>query len=497
MYTNYKDLSNNFKKLYFYPEENGGNIQEISNNIIETSYNILIYNKLNNISTLTLKNSIDLTSNNREIYFTVIKKINYTSSNYGKLYLNSDFIYLNSKALNNTNTFTIDNSYIYLSLGNGITGITQSHFNKNIRLTLDNNNNIRKINFSHYNALNNAGLDLSNNYLLDSTYNYDYTNILYNNIINSPTKFANVYLKNFYDYFDENDMGNNIYKNEINSINIRNDSTIINSSYNNIVEITKTNISEDITYLLDTTIHRDDNILKFDFRYNYNTSFYANLLLNIVHNETLINFYKINFTGFFQASLGSDFENVDCIFVYRNPETTTNPNFQYPNNNIEVIKSPNIDTLSKAIVLLEDADTSVTNSIFIPARNGSNLSRKKIQGLIGLNDVPKLLSIEPYDPTFIDGRGFQNQFLITDSCKSYSEKVENKLNSQKHISVKKPTNTNINTDRVSRKLNYANMVRNRRLNKNSSNVERCEIDPSTIKNYNTPFMNTLWKRSKP
>ena len=123
-----------------------------------------------------------------------------------------------------------------------------------------------------------------------------------------------------------------------------------------------------------------------------------------------------------------------------------------------------------------------------------NLSRKRIQGLIGLNDIPGLLSIEPYDENFITGRGFLNQYQIEDECKTDIDKVENKLNSQKHISVKNPIVNNLNTNKISKTKNYANIVRNRKLNQNISRTETCRTDPSSIQNYTTPFTKPLWKK---
>ena len=58
-------------------------------------------------------------------------------------------------------------------------------------------------------------------------------------------------------------------------------------------------------------------------------------------------------------------------------DDNTPEQFKYPYNNIEISNNPSIDTLSRAIELLPNAPTSVTNSTFIPARNGSNLSRKE------------------------------------------------------------------------------------------------------------------------
>ena len=217
--------------------------------------------------------------------------------------------------------------------------------------------------------------------------------------------------------------------------------------------------------------------------------------LNDYSSRLLLNFHKIILTSNFVTPAGSDFTNVDCVFIYYDPYDDNTPEeYRYPYNNIEISNNPSIDTLSRAIELLPGANTSVTNTTFIPARNGSNLSRKKIQGLIGLNDIPALLSIKPYDENSIIGRGFLNQYQIEEECKTDTQRVEDKLNSQKHISVKNPLVNNLNTNRVSRTRNFANIVRNRRQNQNLSTAETCETDPATIQNYTTPFTNPLWRR---
>jgi hypothetical protein len=158
----------------------------------------------------------------------------------------------------------------------------------------------------------------------------------------------------------------------------------------------------------------------------------------------------------FILTIGSDFENVNCIFVYHDPATETDPSFLYPYNNIEIKRDTEIDTLEKAIIVLPGARTAITNSTFIPAKNGSNLSRKMIQGLIGMNNVPKLLSIVPYDNNFINGRGFVTQYQIGDTCNDNDALIKNKINAIKHYSAKDNATTPNNT---LKNENYANIVR--------------------------------------
>jgi hypothetical protein len=86
-----------------------------------------------------------------------------------------------------------------------------------------------------------------------------------------------------------------------------------------------------------------------------------------------------------------------------------------------------------------------------------------IQGLIGLNNVPKLLSITPYDENSIVGRGFINQYQIDEQCITTTEDIiKNKINANKHISAK--DSRTFTTNKLV-KQNFANLVRSNRRNR--------------------------------
>ena len=440
---------------------------------------------------------------------------------------------------------------IFLSLGKNITGFTQHDlfkktcikFNENINSKINNIDsqaldfsygNIEKILFLNKNNIQNNIQNTyynsigDNHYLFDSSYNYDYPNITYFNIFARPEKTINIDMINsfYYNISDDLSMVNNIYNNKFQSIELIDNSysnEYFDTSYNqNNIKIKQNNgntinnnyitssnsNSFSISINNDTTkdgIFYDTNLL-FDFKFNYKTNnileFSANFyyIIDSINSDIsdisfVLNFYKLNIITNFQTTGASDFTNVDCIFVYHDPVNDPCDNFLYPNNNIEIIRNPSIDTLSKAIELLPGARTSTTNSVFIPAKNGSNLSRKMIQGLIGLNKVPELLSIEPYDPSFIDGRGFINQFQINNACLTDDQRVNIKQESQKHNSVK---NNFVNTSRT----NFAKVVTSRGRNRfsldsasNSTNNEICNIKPN-INSYNTPFRLIKTNRGK-
>ena len=533
-----------------------------------TNDNILLYNKLNNISTIqynlnypTFSSTSDIIDGYSDICinFIVSKGYDYYSKHYGKIYLTSDFTYLNSRVLDHNNNFYsnniinssgLDSSMVYLSLGNSITGITQEDFYTKIKLDIQSVEtttttvsskklgNINKIYFSSsVNSINVANSIRNRQYLLEENYDYDYTNILYNKIQESNKKLLSFNLFDYYHNY-ESDFSQNIYNNRFNSLGLLNNEISSNKfdvSYvntNNQFFITN---SSDISYLkfenkfrfnnisvnsanANTTLFNQpisNSVLNYDFKFNYDQTFDVDILftlnysygsdskdlsfenLNDYTDNLLLNFHKIILTSNFVVPAGSDFTNVDCIFIYYNPDADETPErFKYPYDNIEISNNPSIDTLSSAIELLPGARNSITNTTFIPAKNGSNLSRKKIQGLIGINDIPGLLSIKPYDEDSIIGRGFINQYQIIDECKTDVEKVEDKLNSQKHISVKNPLDStlNTNTNKIPRSKNFANIVRNRRRNQNLSTTESCVTDPSTIQNYTTPFTNPMWKK---
>ena len=314
---------------------------------------------------------------------------------------------------------------------------------------------------------------------------------MYNYIEYKTKKEFDLNLSKLIDFsYINNNYSNNYYINNVNNIltinnKINNNNNVTTISYEDFNDALRFKF-KDLSY--NNFIHKlnasklvDDlysSIVNYDVRYNYGQHFIVTSKLdiflksnssslalnnsypfnNIIYLDyySKINFYSLQVVNIFTTALGSDFENVDCIFIYHDPATETDPSFLYPYNNIEIIKNIEIDTLEKAIVLLPGARTSRTNSTFIPARNGSNLSRKMIQGLIGLNNVPRLLSIVPYDTNVINGRGFVNQYQIGDTCNNAEDQVKNKINSIKHYSAKNnitsPSNTLVNQ-------NFANIVR--------------------------------------
>ena len=557
---NKKSLENNFsnnelinydatyfnKILYKNIDNDDFNDVDLSlNNIIDFSNdNLFLYNKLNNTTTLNITykynlNDITDISGDHNLYkdisinFFVLKNLDNTN-NYGKIYLNKNFNYFNCFVIDNcsnlyNNSSELNNLYensgiIFLSLGNGITGLTQKNL-KNIKFDFDINetknrlgstisksyNNINKVSF--YSSLENTEELPHENYFVDNSYNFDYTNITYIYIKDKDRKLFNLDISNL-NYFIDNDFSSNLYYSKYINYSIRNNIDIQNLLLTNISNeiedsykygINNINYNS-INYKFIITDTLDENYFNksiintpvLDFRYNYSKKFDTSFFLNLTYDNSYIltvknvittniaNFFKLVVNNYVETTAAEDFTNVNCIFIYNNPEKTTNPDFLYPNNNIEIITDSTIDTFEKAIVNLPELQTSTTNYTFIPSKNGSNLSRKHIQGLIGLNNVPRLLSIEPYDPSFIDGRGFLTQYQINDTCLTDEDRVKNKIN------IFEKNEKKINNDYIKKKQ-FANIVKSRGRNKLSKNKPITELSCNTIiqypsaKNYYTPF----------
>lgn len=464
------------------------------------------------------------------IYLNNIKVLDITSTSYA-----NKLTYGNS-----AKSFKDASNIIFLRLGKRFTGITQRdiynhvHFYKN-----DNFYNIKfKKNINTNNITTNSKFtplipNLSKCYLLDIPLNYNnnntnnisashninntinFNNILYNNVETHESKVMNL---NFNSYFDA--LYNNYFKNSFDNLSRLNTTnynlyTISNEEINSAIYIQFIDISfsADAKILnkinLETSLIPKNSNNGYDFRYNYGKYFFVTNKLNILvklnslnltntnfleylyyqsSSYSVANFYSLKIDSLVNTTGASDFTNVDCVYIYHDPINDPDPKFRYPNNNIEIKYDNEIDTFSKAIEQLRGTGgrTSTTNVAFIPAQNGSNLSRKMIQGIIGLNNIPKLLSIKPYDPSFINGRGFLNQYQITDACIEGScNKIAVKQNAIKHDSVK---NNRIYASNSLKKQNFANAVRSNARNKLSQECIK-KISSTNPPLINPPLIN--------
>lgn len=523
-----------FKTLYNF-NDNGNIIldKDISNISIlnesvnysnDSSDNILIYNQHENTSIVRFK----LLKENSHIYTTIIdssyiffksvRDYGYQNNNTGKIYFNENLLYFNTNVISKGNNFYninkhLDENMVYLSFGKNITGITKYNIDSKMIFTL-NDNKLDKIYFK--NKFNN----IANNqekYLVNENYNFNYTNILCNTITNNiDKKNLNIDIKEFFDI-------SNIYKNEFNSYALINN-TIIGSnlelSSNNISEYWNNNYNDiSFNYINKTKFINDNNtlisndirvdILENEYKINY-LNFYnsiifdisASLKYNINDNDIIVFFNNIYITNYLEVIDINDFRYINCLFTYYNPYDKSTPvEYRYPNNNIDICNNPSIDSLSRAIELIRRGSRqSNRNSVIIPSKNNSNLSKKSIQGLIGMNKIAKLLSIEPYDENFIIGRGFINQYQIIDTCKTDTEIINNKYTSQKNSNIKYKQDNFFSTYNISKKQAYANNVRNsnsRVRNNRINSLTSCKLNtnlPEKPENYTTIFTNQMWKR---
>jgi hypothetical protein len=401
---------------------------------------------------------------------------------------------------------------IYLSLGDFRTGLTQSDIYKHIAFTPTMETIYFRQNITS-NIINNQTINVQKKHSTLIQYinnNYLYDNELFSNILlktvtvntfyNSANKilpiefdrfFTNINLRSFYNTFNNLAFVTNsggITKPNINYFNSSNNYNATSISFGIV------NVTQDYLYRRSLTNRQllDPNSYfslsrpaLLDVRFNYNSYFYIDLNFNIFYNypssntREIINNSVITVVSLIYTTPARDFTDVECIYIYHNPYTDTNPAFRYPNNNIEIIRDPStVDSLSKAIELLPGARTSTSNSIIIPEKNASNYSRKMIQGLIGLNNIPKLLSIQPYDPNVIVGRGFINQYQLDNECLSSKEDiVKNKINANKHSSAK--DDQSFRENKLERQ-NFANLVRSNRRNRVSQQcIENLRANNST------------------
>jgi|TARA_B110000858_G_scaffold57183_1_gene66653 hypothetical protein len=455
--------------LYFYTRKNIETVFDIYNNS-NNNYNI-------NFSVINTK------SKKNKIYF--IKQIDNSFNNYSKT-----LIKINGYAINNNNNKLINNinnninnlsKKIVLSLGNGITGITQQSIGKIINITESNKNKIIFKNSTHPTT--------NNNYLIDNSYNYSYAHSFYYRYNTSISKVDTIDLKNIIDTdtsfnyslvqdisFTYNNFNLLGFKNFYNNINFYIPDAVIDTNKNRTEYKIISNLS-----------------LNIDYKFNYDKSFRDYRYMYLRDNsDNIYSINTINIYNKFKTDTAREYINVNCIYIWFDPENEfTPPDYRYPNNNILITTDSEIDTFSKAIEVLPSRRTANTNSVFIPDRNSSNLSRKHIQGLIGFNNVPRLLSIEPKNnDEFIIGRGSTNiDIPLTDR-----EKIDRKIESTKYKQDK------INRNNLPKLLSSRSRLKNA-LNRTSSgkninismlNTQECDIC------YNMPLVTpfTMFKTNR-
>jgi hypothetical protein len=468
------------------------------NNILETSYNLLLFNipdnsinfKLNYYKSNSEQLLVD--NSNTNISFIIKKFQNYMDKHYGKIYLTKDKIYLNTQVYTENKPYIEQNpNYIFLSSNNGSTALTiknilqnmifdisKQYINNRSNQYLDSKiseNNINNIYILQNTVTNNYNIT-NMNYLINNNYNLNFNYINYYKSLQTTLKEETINFSNTIEI-----SYNNIYKSRINDLSLitnyyndfQNNVLILENGFNK-----QYNFRNNYGTKFDIS---DSYILKYDYNNLLSDISYENIENMIDFSENLLlNFININLNTFISTyDVPSDFfKNVDCLFTYNKPGTT---NYEYPENNIDIINNPPIDTLIKTIELLPNTNANNRNTAFIPFKNSSNMSRKQIYAHIANNNIPKLLSIEPYDNKILVGRGLDGQYNINQECPNDENIVLNKYNSQLHSSVKLQNNN-------TRNINFANiMSRNRRNNLNTVNCDEINYirNNVTINNYKT------------
>jgi hypothetical protein len=502
--TNYYSIYNNIYNKY----------SGYSGYYKNTNYSVDINNTINPNSILSISfDTFLIKTNNFALVKSAQSKIVFDNSN--TIYFLNVKVSSQSKQLNFAKK-VLEPHIIYLSLGDFRSGLTQSDIYKHIAFTPNMETVYFRENITS-GVINAQTINvqkkhstliqyINNNYLYDNelSSNILLKTLTVNTVYSSANKilpiefnkfFTTINLRSFYNTFNNlafiTDNGSTTKPN-INYFNSNTNYNAISISFD-IVDVTQDYLyKRSLTnrLLLDPNSYFSlSRPALLDVRFNYNSYFYIELSFNIFYNypssspslirKELINNSVITVVSLIYTTPARDFTDVECIYIYHNPYTDPNPAFRYPNNNIEIIRDPStVDSLSKAIELLPGARTSTSNSIIIPEKNGSNYSRKMIQGLIGLNNIPKLLSIQPYDPNVIIGRGFINQYQLDNECLTSQEDIiKNKINANKHSSAK--DNQSFRENKLERQ-NFANLVRSNRRNRVSQQcIENLRADNST------------------
>ncbi len=358
----------NIRNLYAYPDNN-----------LNTFNTFMI--KTNNFAILNnIKANSKILVNKNDIFFLNVKTLDICSNFYAN---NSD--YKKTTDLSNT---------IFLSLGKQITGITQYDIYNNTHIIPKNKivfdiskiifkKNINSLLITSANAKYNSLVrDASNLYLLDFTFNSynstsnnryinssDYSNniinynnnIKYNNTLFNYVEYKNkkvfdLSISKIIDFSYTSTYSNNYYNNNINNLltinNKRSDyASISYEVFNNALQFKVKNIDFDRNYRLNNLPDLVSNLytstLDFDLRFNYGATIVMTLDITILLNNnnldlcnnnpfneiinySTLNFYNLQVINLFTTTTGSDFENVDCIFIYHDPATETDPKFLYP-----------------------------------------------------------------------------------------------------------------------------------------------------------------------
>lgn len=429
---------------------------------IDNSNNYLRFEYLNNID--STKN-IDFDMN-----FSIINtgynenKIYFKKTHYNDIFKNT--LYITGKLLKkNDYTFMKQNKKkIFLSLGNGICGINSISLCNNLHLGSKKIENKQKFIFTDVNKLFNPNFLVNLDFNFQLNHNEYYVNNFYYNKFNEFFKQISDNLNKYYD-LSYTPFLNNDYK-------------IINSpiSHSGSISYKKNNVDFLFPDKIKSKINiKPDNKFDYDFKFNYNKliEFDLNVGVEFSSNEFSSNEFQYNFDIVNRIKIldGSDFTNVNCVFLYN--DINNGPTYQYPYNNIDICNNPSVDTISKAIVNFKfNADRTKENYSIIPLLNNNNLTKKQIYSYIATNNIPKLLSIIPKDnESFTVGReeGLNlrsEQPLICKNDELSQRKKFKAIFENKYNENNKINNKNLNKRNFAKIVRSSNTVRKKLLSCN-------------------------------
>jgi len=388
--------------------------------------------------------------NENKIYF---KKTDYSD-------ISKNTLYITGKLLKkNDYTFMKQNKKkIFLSLGNGICGINSISLCNNLHLGSKKIENKQKFIFTDVIKLFNPNFLVNLDFNFQLNHNEYYVNNFYYNKFNEFFKQTRDNLNNYYD-LSYTPFLNNDYK-------------IINSSISDSGSIIYKKNNVDFLYSdkIKSKINIIDNKFNYDFKFNYNKliEFDLNVGVNFSSNVFPYNFDIVNRIKILD---GSDFTNVNCVFLYN--DINNGPQYQYPYNNIDICNIPAIDTISKAILNFKfNTDRTKENYSIIPQLNNNNLTKKQIYSYIATNNIPKLLSIIPKDnESFTVGRDEglnlrSDEPLICKNDELSQRKKFKAIFENKYNQNNKVNNNNLNKRNFAKIVRSSNTVRKKLLSCN-------------------------------
>jgi len=466
------NLDNNFQNnLLIHVNDSNGlkDLSIISNgSTVNNDLSLCLYTRpidnSNNYLRFEYLNDIDSTKNiNFDMNFSIINtgynknKIYFKKSEYNNN-ISKNTLYITGKLLKkNDYTFMKQNkTKIFLSLGNGICGINSISLCNNLHLGSKKIENKQKFIFTDVNKLFNPNFLVNLDFNFQLNHNEYYVNNFYYNKFNKFFKETSDDLNKYYDL-----SYTPLLKNDY--IIINNDDISISYKKNKVDFL----YSDEIKYKINI---KDKGEFDYDFKFNYNKliEFDLNVGVYISKNEFQYNFDIVNRIFILD---GSDFTNVNCVFLYN--DINNGPTYQYPYNNIDICNNPSIDTISKTIVNFKfNADRNNKNYSIIPQLNNNNLTKKQIYSYIATNNIPKLLSIIPKDnESFTVGRDEglnlrSNEPLICKNDELSQRKKFKAIFENKYNENNKINNNNLNKKNFAKIVRSSNTVRKKLLSCN-------------------------------